>query len=494
VFAAVALLGACADSELPEEPQDASESRDGTPEGPQASDVQGLTPDSSRVEPDTSAENERAQGDTGSRPSLDAEGSPQVDTGSEAGAEDTSAIGDTGAPGDTEAPEDIPPPPLEPTLLQANTTWEVVSELVLEGDYQFAWDPSGQELTVQDVEGAVYFSLPGQVSAPIGAESGRLRSGALVSVGGEETLAMLASEEGLFVRVEDELVLSPLDALLPSPPLSLLTSEGAFEGWLWLAMSEGLWVFHEGAVYALEPDDVDTGGAALSFGAPVAGVPSLWGVNAAGTWALSPAGEGINLSAMRSELRGTSIASDAQDTLWVVDDFGDLHERLADGTWAWWRLPEALTRVEASWDTGGVWLDLGGELWFHYDQGYGPLETAIDGEFLGVDNKGRALVRYEDALWAIAIKDVSSALIEDPPTWSEDVEPIFIESCAPCHGKGSYAHPLYEPEQWIDEIDNIILMVTEPAWQPQMPLAPYSALDNVAVQAILNWRDAGFPE
>jgi len=261
-----------------------------------------------------------------------------------------------------------------------------------------------------------------------------------------------------------------------------------------MAMSEGLWVFHDGAVYTVEPEGVETTAAAITFGAPVNGVDSLWGVNGSGTWALSPVDETLNLSATRAELTGTDIAADSEGQLWVVDDSGDLHERTPGGVWSWWRLPEEFSRVEAAAELGGLWLIVGDDLWFHYGDGYGPLETAVKGEFLGVDLDGRALVSSDGKLWALAVNDLNSAVIVDPPTWSADVEVISNASCAPCHGKGAYAHPLHEPEQWSAEIDQILFMVTEPAWEPQMPLAPYPALDNEAVQVIMDWRDAGFPE
>ena len=181
---------------------------------------------------------------------------------------------------DDTSTEDVPPPPLEPTLLQANTTWEVTTELLLEGDFTYAWDPTGQELVVQSPDGAVYFSPPGQVSAPLETSPGTLQAQSVVPMVDASSLLMLASDEGLFVRVEDELVLSPLDALLPSAPIQLLTSGPPLDAWLWLAMTEGLWVFNEGAVYAVEPEEISTGGAAIAFGAPVDGVPSLWGLTA----------------------------------------------------------------------------------------------------------------------------------------------------------------------------------------------------------------------
>ena len=487
----------CGDADAPSAVEDSgSQNADavvvGQDAGPPASDT------SAPADTTTGTDTEGVAGDSAPSPSDVPESSdtstqppPPVDAG---GAEDAGAMTDVTEPEDTASPEDVPPPPLEPTLIQANQTWEVTSDLILDGDYTYAWDPTGQELIVQDGSGAVFFSLPGQVSAPLDVAPGTLHSGAAVADGEGGALLLVAADEGLFVRFDDELVLSPLDALLPSAPHELLASEAPVEGWLWIAMDEGLWVFHDGAVYTVEPEGVETTAAAITSGAPVNGVESLWGVNGSGTWALSPVGDTLNLSATRSELTGTDISADSEGHLWVVDDLGDLHERMPSGVWSWWRLPEEVSRVEAAAELGGLWLIVGDALWFHYGEGYGPLETAIEGDFLGVDLDGRALVSSDGKLWALSVNDLTSTVITDPPTWSADVEPIANESCAPCHGKGAYAHPLFEPEQWSDEIEQILFMVTEPAWEPQMPLAPYPALDNEAVQVIMDWRDAGFPE
>jgi 4,5-dihydroxyphthalate decarboxylase len=44
---------------------------------------------------------------------------------------------------------------------------------------------------------------------------------------------------------------------LPSSPNTLLASAPPAEGWLWLALDEGLWVFRDGSVYDVQPEGID---------------------------------------------------------------------------------------------------------------------------------------------------------------------------------------------------------------------------------------------
>ena len=111
-----------------------------------------------------------------------------------------------------------------------------------------------------------------------------------------------------------------------------------------------------------------------------------------------------------------------------------------------------------------------------------------------MDSKGQALVLDDEGVWTVGVADLAQRIIEDPPSWLADIEPLLKDACAACHGKAAYAHPMYERETWIDEIDEIIYMVSEPPGEPQMPLPPNPPLAKEDVEAIMEWRDAGFPE
>jgi len=79
---------------------------------------------------------------------------------------------------------------------------------------------------------------------------------------------------------------------------------------------------------------------------------------------------------------------------------------------------------------------------------------------------------------------------EEPPTWGEDVQPIYQASCSPCHSSSYSVHPLDSPELWANEIDSILWMVS----RGLMPEKPYSPLTSEEVALVEAWADAGFPE
>lgn len=73
------------------------------------------------------------------------------------------------------------------------------------------------------------------------------------------------------------------------------------------------------------------------------------------------------------------------------------------------------------------------------------------------------------------------------PTWAVDIEPLYLDHCATCHG-GAAATVLETPEDWEVHIEAILANVRV----GNMPLggSPLSDLEVVVIEA---WRDAGFP-
>jgi hypothetical protein len=73
------------------------------------------------------------------------------------------------------------------------------------------------------------------------------------------------------------------------------------------------------------------------------------------------------------------------------------------------------------------------------------------------------------------------------PTWGDDIEPLYVEDCALCHG-GAATTVLESPEDWEARIDDIVFNVRE----GNMPLGgePLSDLEVAVIEA---WAEAGFP-
>lgn len=75
------------------------------------------------------------------------------------------------------------------------------------------------------------------------------------------------------------------------------------------------------------------------------------------------------------------------------------------------------------------------------------------------------------------------------PTWGEEILNIYDEHCVYCHGPEGGAHPLYNPEQWQNEID-LIIGVTASGY---MPLSR-PPLTEEEVYTLRAWQAAEFPE
>jgi hypothetical protein len=77
-----------------------------------------------------------------------------------------------------------------------------------------------------------------------------------------------------------------------------------------------------------------------------------------------------------------------------------------------------------------------------------------------------------------------------PPTWRADVQPLFAERCALCHGAQGSARRLDTAPIWAEQIDVIL----ENVRSGRMPLPPNRTLSSDEVARIEGWAAAGFPE
>jgi uncharacterized membrane protein len=80
-----------------------------------------------------------------------------------------------------------------------------------------------------------------------------------------------------------------------------------------------------------------------------------------------------------------------------------------------------------------------------------------------------------------------------PPTWTDDIRPIFLEHCQRCHDSGGALTagvdlPLDSGEQWQINIEDILRLVEDGT----MPSEDDEALSDEEVQTIRAWRIGGF--
>ncbi|MCA9555663.1 MAG: cytochrome c, partial [Myxococcales bacterium] len=77
-----------------------------------------------------------------------------------------------------------------------------------------------------------------------------------------------------------------------------------------------------------------------------------------------------------------------------------------------------------------------------------------------------------------------------PPTWLDDVQPLFTARCALCHGAQGSARRLDSATIWAEQIDSILDNVRT----GRMPLPPNPSLTPEEVARVEGWAAAGFPE
>lgn len=374
------------------------------------------------------------------------------------------------------------PTPHGPVLVSGDTPWEVTLTVWLEEETVFA-QALGDQVLVQRADGSCSW-IDGKGTDSDAADApGTL----LAAVRLEEGTALVAGTDGLAAWVDGGFSPSPLDGLGEERIFHQL-ARGA-PGELWLAAQDGLWLHRQGVLYGVEPEGLPTLDGHIAHGAPVDGTPCLWVASGDAVYALAPENDGLVVAAWLEGITATALATDGQDRLWVVAE-GDLYVREPNATWTWYRLPEPVTSVMTDPTTGHVWLGVGSGVWHHGSDVFGPLDPAVKGALLGVDEHGMALVSSDGSLVRVLVGEEPPP--PPPPTWEEDIEPLSVEHCGLCHGPGAAAHPMFTRGQWISDIEEKGLIAKVTAGQ--MPLPPNPPLDAGTMQRIVDWQAAGYPE
>jgi len=254
-------------------------------------------------------------------------------------------------------------------------------------------------------------------------------------------------------------------------------------------------------------------------GAPVRGTPDGAQVLLRGAWQAAPAAVG----------QPEAIRGHPQATVWVQGSAGWLHW---DGAWTpVTGIPGDARLLGVTAEGGAVVatarttrvvhagpaVGLSGlpadvldaptsvRAWVTRPETVDALALTVDGDRLAPDEDGtwtldpdafgfveirlRVEARSGDEIYASADYALRSVPVE-PPTWSDDIRPLFEAKCALCHGAGASARPLDARDDWIAAIDEIVANVSS----GRMPLPPVELLDGREVALVRTWRDAEFPE
>lgn len=224
---------------------------------------------------------------------------------------------------------------------------------------------------------------------------------------------LVSGQDGYYARVADELVSSPLQTLLADEgPGRLLVTPGPAGEDLWIATPEGLHLYRQGQLMAIEPGTLPTHDALLTWGPWDAGGEALWVASEGALYALIPDGEAFAALPLEDELLVQALCTDASQQVWLLSD-GLLYQRTADMPLtpvmiqeSTLRLPQdPLPPLEPTLITGltcgvegeGAWALTETGLW-HIQQAPHASDThafinnaPVSSVFLGGDSQGRAL-------------------------------------------------------------------------------------------------------
>lgn len=422
----------------------------------------------------------------------------ELPSGDDAGPEDVSTEdipseedGDTAPPDTSEqdVPPPVPPPaiPTEPEEQGTDALWQITPVPLSDNPMVFAAPLDGETVLCEDPDGLAWRVAPSVLAYPMTNLTGSLSAVAMI-----DGFPLITTDEGIFVIELETLVIpSPLGELFVDDPIGdlLLVGDGPMAG-LWISAESGLWVHQGGILYDVETPEVAVANPAMAFGATVNEEPAMWVGAEDRVVALVPGpGEDVDMAAWVTDLPATELAVDGAGILWVLSG-GDLFRRAPGGTWQWRTFDAPVTGLVAS-GGAGLWFTVGTTIWHHQDGSFGPTEDGFEGTLLGGDPEGRALVTRDDGLWRLVVGDEPLPPPVVPPTWEDDIEPLYEASCGLCHSAtGSANLKLFEREHWVEEIDKVLTMVS----LGSMPLPPIPLLDPVEIQMIEDWELAGFPE
>jgi len=293
---------------------------------------------------------------------------------------------------------------------------------------------------------------------------------------------LVLASDAVYLASESEWLVSPLAGAFGETLPEVVVG---VDGDLWFRSASGLHLWREGFLYPVVLPTLPTAGALLTFGPLQSGVPALWVAAEASLYSVHEEGEEILGIVVRENFPVDALSADATGRLWALSE-GDVHRREVDGTWSWFQLPSVVSSLASDVVEGATWVTTEDAVWLTMNDEWWPAfsESRTVSSF---DAIGRAMLVSDAGLLRVRV-----GTPPEPPevTWSGDVAPLAEASCGACHGVGQFAHEMASREQWMAEIDDILLVTDSEA----MPLPPNEPLTSSEVKLIQAWKDGGFLE
>ncbi|MBM4343336.1 MAG: hypothetical protein FJ100_08155 [Deltaproteobacteria bacterium] len=394
------------------------------------------------------------------------------------------------------APDDVPigPPKPEPAVIGPPVS--VTVQVLYTGAVGFAVAAEGAQVLAQAGTQTVLAVDPEVPPVQLGGAPGKIHAAAVFSPG----QLLVASDTGLYGAVKGKLLVSPLQAIVGSPPLDVFAHTAAGKPWLWVVAKTGVWR-HDGAV--AQPLQVQGQQAAQlaaavwragpdvaidsASGAPKSGgkpTPALWLYLQGAVQALVLNGNTGNLWVDEAIAGGLDLRCDGAGTVWLRAADGTVHRRAADGTWQWLALPEAVTALVARPDLPVAALQTPQGFWLHQDGAFFPVTATAGWQLRDLTATG-ALVATGAA--GVARMVPGEVKPPPPPSWAATIEPIYKARCANCHGPTAVTVKLHTAQLWQQWYAKILVQLGLDA----MPLLPpkLSEQDKALVKA---WGKGGF--
>ncbi len=339
--------------------------------------------------------------------------------------------------------------------------------------------------------------LEGAASAPVAA----------LEVAGAR---LLWHADGLAVQVKNKLVPSPLQEAIGAP-LAAWRKGGASD--LWLIAGGVLWLWRGGVVAKLPLPDLSGKPmvpTALAHGCVGPAGSSIAVSGAHGLQLLhigdGPLSDGPNQTKTLTLLQDRpveAVVCDDKGVLWALGE-GELFSRGVDGSWLThsFALVEAKPAVVALRGLDGqpgFWVEVAGNTYRRHGDSW-RLVLGLAAAMPKAAPAGAGLLTTpgltEDhdgarvgAVDGVVLRVATSAPPPKPKvSWAKQIQPIYLASCALCHGPDGVATKLDTAKKWQDKYDKVWQLIDTGS----MPLPPKLPLTSSAKALVAKWKSDGF--
>ncbi len=322
----------------------------------------------------------------------------------------------------------------EPTTVLA-AAWDDIDatvERLAEGPHDFAAALPSHGLLVGS-DGDLH-RLDPLVGVPVLVSDDGMTPSAIADL--DDTAAIVAAADGLFILDGDSLRASPLSTMLAEETVTamLAVPRGDDDLDLWLASDAGLKLHREGLLHDIAVGDLATSDAKLAWGPTVDGVPSLWVAAGDDFYSITARGDSLTaLPVVDGPARVDHLVSDAAGRLWAAGD--GFFRRSGDESWQELVTTSPVAGLYGRPDDSDVYI-LTDELLVAQGEGFYAVVGGPEGEIAGIDSLGRLLVLTETGVDRVSPDRPLGFLGLQAGAQLDDIAVLRLLPTAPLHVSG----------------------------------------------------------